>query len=122
MRWPGVLAGAQAQKSSPATSVSSQMLREGRRRRYNPSLVAAWFGVHATVACNHMAVCLQLTGASSFTNPTCLQVHSAVLAGSRKEVVVKVLRPGTEDVLLTDLNFVSVQRKQRAWRAQAAPP
>jgi hypothetical protein len=36
-----------------------------------------------------------------------LQVHSAVLAGSRKEVVIKVLRPGTEDVLLTDLNFVS---------------
>ena len=38
-----------------------------------------------------------------------LQVHSAVLAGSRKEVVIKVLRPGTEDVLLTDLNFVSVR-------------
>jgi hypothetical protein len=36
-----------------------------------------------------------------------LQVHSAVLAGSGKEVVIKVLRPGTEDVLLTDLNFVS---------------
>ncbi|KAF6262619.1 ABC1 family-domain-containing protein [Scenedesmus sp. NREL 46B-D3] len=34
------------------------------------------------------------------------QVHSAVLAGSGKEVVVKVLRPGTEDVLLTDLNFL----------------
>jgi hypothetical protein len=31
-----------------------------------------------------------------------------VLAGSNKEVVIKVLRPGTEDVLLTDLNFVSV--------------
>jgi hypothetical protein len=37
-----------------------------------------------------------------------LQVHSAVLAGSGKEVVIKVLRPGTEDVLLTDLNFVSI--------------
>jgi hypothetical protein len=37
----------------------------------------------------------------------CAQVHSAVLAGSKKEVVIKVLRPGTEDVLLTDLNFVS---------------
>uniref|UniRef100_A0A383VQQ0 Protein kinase domain-containing protein n=1 Tax=Tetradesmus obliquus TaxID=3088 RepID=A0A383VQQ0_TETOB len=34
------------------------------------------------------------------------QVHSAVLAGSGKEVVIKVLRPGTEDVLLTDLNFL----------------
>jgi hypothetical protein len=31
-----------------------------------------------------------------------------VLAGSGKEVVIKVLRPGTEDVLLTDLNFVSM--------------
>lgn len=37
-----------------------------------------------------------------------LQVHAAVLAGSQKEVVIKVLRPGTEDVLLTDLNFVSL--------------
>lgn len=32
-----------------------------------------------------------------------------MLAGSKKEVVIKVLRPGTEDVLLTDLNFVSAQ-------------
>lgn len=45
-----------------------------------------------------------------------------MLAGSRKEVVVKVLRPGTEDVLLTDLNFVSLQHKQRARRAQVASP
>jgi len=37
------------------------------------------------------------------------QVHAAVLAGSNKEVVIKVLRPGTGDVLLTDLNFVSLQ-------------
>jgi hypothetical protein len=41
-----------------------------------------------------------------------LQVHSAVLAGSGKEVVIKVLRPGTEDVLLTDLNFVSMPRPE----------
>lgn len=41
--------------------------------------------------------------------PPPLQVHAATLAGSGKEVVVKVLRPGTEDVLLTDLNFVSHQ-------------
>lgn len=73
----------------------------------------------------HTCGCLPATdGALSsshlprFTNRTCLQVHSAVLAGSRKEVVVKVLRPGTEDVLLTDLNFVSVQRRQRTRWAQ----
>lgn len=35
-----------------------------------------------------------------------------MLAGSRKEVVIKVLRPGTEDVLLTDLNFVSTVMSQ----------
>jgi hypothetical protein len=35
------------------------------------------------------------------------QVHAAVLRGSNKEVVLKVLKPGTEDTLVTDLNFVS---------------
>lgn len=35
------------------------------------------------------------------------QVHAAVLRGSNKEVVIKVLKPGTEDVLTTDMNFVS---------------
>lgn len=34
------------------------------------------------------------------------QVHSAVLRGSGQNVVVKVLKPGVEDVLLTDLNFL----------------
>ncbi|PSC67556.1 hypothetical protein C2E20_8783 [Micractinium conductrix] len=34
------------------------------------------------------------------------QVHSAVLRGSNKEVVIKVLKPGVEDVLTTDLNFL----------------
>jgi hypothetical protein len=29
-----------------------------------------------------------------------------VLRGSNKEVVLKVLKPGTEDTLVTDLNFV----------------
>ena len=35
------------------------------------------------------------------------QVHAAVLRSSGKDVVIKVLKPGTEDTLLTDLNFVS---------------
>lgn len=34
------------------------------------------------------------------------QVHSAVLRGSRREVVLKVLKPGVEDTLTTDLNFL----------------
>ncbi|EFN59765.1 hypothetical protein CHLNCDRAFT_59540 [Chlorella variabilis] len=34
------------------------------------------------------------------------QVHAAVLRGSNKEVVIKVLKPGVEDVLTTDLNFL----------------
>ena len=34
------------------------------------------------------------------------QVHAAVLKSSRKEVVIKVLKPGVEDVLTTDLNFL----------------
>ncbi|KAL4529909.1 hypothetical protein Ndes2526A_g04652 [Nannochloris sp. 'desiccata'] len=34
------------------------------------------------------------------------QVHSAVLRGSRQEVVIKVLKPGVEDTLVTDLNFL----------------
>lgn len=29
------------------------------------------------------------------------QVHAAVLRGSRKEVVIKVLKPGVEDTLIT---------------------
>jgi hypothetical protein len=34
------------------------------------------------------------------------QVHSAILKASNKEVVLKVLKPGVEDTLTTDLNFV----------------
>ena len=34
------------------------------------------------------------------------QVHAAVLKGSRKNVVIKVLKPGVEDVLTTDMSFV----------------
>ncbi len=32
------------------------------------------------------------------------QVHAAVLAGSGKEVVVKVVKPGTADIITADLN------------------
>jgi len=34
------------------------------------------------------------------------QVHAAVLRGSNKEVVIKVLKPGVEDILTTDMAFV----------------
>lgn len=34
------------------------------------------------------------------------QVHAAVLKGSNKQVVVKVLKPGVEDTLTADLSFV----------------
>ncbi|KAF5177514.1 Abc1 family protein [Thalictrum thalictroides] len=36
------------------------------------------------------------------------QVHGARLRGSLEEVVIKVLKPGIEDVLVADLNFVYV--------------
>jgi len=36
------------------------------------------------------------------------QVHAARLRGSQKEVVIKVLKPGVEDVLTADLNFLYV--------------
>ncbi|EIE24521.1 ABC1-domain-containing protein [Coccomyxa subellipsoidea C-169] len=48
----------------------------------------------------------------SFVDPVPLasasvaQVHAAVLKDSGKEVVVKVLKPGVEDVLATDLDFL----------------
>ncbi|TXG49958.1 hypothetical protein EZV62_025833 [Acer yangbiense] len=36
------------------------------------------------------------------------QVHGARLRGSQEDVVIKVLKPGIEDVLMADLNFVYV--------------
>lgn len=36
------------------------------------------------------------------------QVHSAILKGSRRDVVIKVLKPGVEDTLTTDLNFLYI--------------
>ncbi|KAL5711250.1 hypothetical protein ACHQM5_021725 [Ranunculus cassubicifolius] len=36
------------------------------------------------------------------------QVHGARLKGSGEDVVIKVLKPGIEDVLVADLNFVYV--------------
>ena len=40
-----------------------------------------------------------------------LQVHAAVLRGSNKEVVIKVLKPGVQDVLTTDLDFILTASK-----------
>ena len=39
------------------------------------------------------------------------QVHCATLRESQKEVVLKVLKPGVEDVLTTDLSFLLVATK-----------
>eukprot|EP00891_Asterochloris_glomerata_P001329 jgi/Astpho2/1329/e_gw1.00024.15.1_t len=40
-----------------------------------------------------------------------LCVHAAVLRGSNKEVVIKVLKPGVQDVLTTDLDFILTASK-----------
>jgi len=37
-----------------------------------------------------------------------VQVHGARLRGSQDDVVIKVLKPGIEDVLVADLNFVYI--------------
>jgi hypothetical protein len=39
---------------------------------------------------------------------TISQVHAAKLKESRKDVVVKVLKPGVEDILTVDLNFIYI--------------
>ena len=39
------------------------------------------------------------------------QVHSAVLKSSQKDVVIKVLKPGVEDVLTADLSFLYLASK-----------
>lgn len=36
------------------------------------------------------------------------QVHGAKLKGSQEDVVIKVLKPGIEDILVADLNFVYI--------------
>lgn len=36
------------------------------------------------------------------------QVHAAKLKASRKDVVIKVLKPGVEDILTVDLNFIYI--------------
>ncbi|CAA7389228.1 unnamed protein product [Spirodela intermedia] len=36
------------------------------------------------------------------------QVHAARLKGSKEDVVIKILKPGIEDVLVADLNFIYV--------------
>jgi aarF domain-containing kinase len=37
-----------------------------------------------------------------------VQVHGARLKSSQKDVVIKVLKPGIEDTLVADLNFIYV--------------
>ena len=36
------------------------------------------------------------------------QVHGARIRGTEEDVVIKVLKPGIEDILVADLNFVYV--------------
>lgn len=37
-----------------------------------------------------------------------MQVHGARLRGTQEDVVIKVLKPGIEDILVADLNFVYI--------------
>jgi aarF domain-containing kinase len=59
----------------------------------------------------------------SFVDPVPLasasiaQVHAAVLRNSGKEVVIKVLKPGVEDVLTADLNFLYIATRFLQWAA-----
>ena len=59
----------------------------------------------------------------SYVNPVPMatasvaQVHEATLRTSNKEVVIKVLKPGVEDVLTTDLSFLVRARAQAAGSA-----
>ncbi|GAB4822495.1 hypothetical protein N2152v2_009541 [Parachlorella kessleri] len=46
--------------------------------------------------------------ATPLASASIAQVHAAVLRGSNKEVVIKVLKPGVQDVLTTDLNFLYI--------------
>lgn len=39
---------------------------------------------------------------------TSFQVHAARLKNSGQDVVIKVLKPGIEDILVADLNFVYI--------------
>ena len=36
------------------------------------------------------------------------QVHGARIRGTQEDVVIKVLKPGIEDTLVADLNFVYI--------------
>ncbi len=81
--------------------------KDDARGPHLPSFFISYPHTHATAYC----VGQQNTSLSPLLSALLhTQVHTAVLAGSGKEVVVKVLRPGTEDVLITDLNFVSNSR------------
>ena len=43
------------------------------------------------------------------------QVHTAVLKGSRREVVVKVRKPGVKETLLADLSFIYLAARTLEW-------
>lgn len=47
-----------------------------------------------------------------------MQVHGAILRGSREDVVIKVLKTGIEDFLIADLNFLYIV----AWTLEFLSP
>ena len=47
-----------------------------------------------------------------------MQVHGAILRGSREDVVIKVLKMGIEDFLIVDLNFMYIV----AWTLEFLSP
>jgi len=47
-----------------------------------------------------------------------MQVHGAILRGSREDVVIKVLKMGIEDFLIADLNFMYIV----AWTLEFLSP
>ena len=47
-----------------------------------------------------------------------MQVHGAILRGSREDVVIKVLNMGIEDFLIADLNFMYIV----AWTLEFLSP
>ena len=49
-----------------------------------------------------------LSNGSNWYRYTVAQVHAAVLRGSRKNVVIKVLKPDVTDTLAADLSFIYI--------------
>jgi aarF domain-containing kinase len=55
-----------------------------------------------------LSITIKLTVAANAIAVYYIKVHGARLKGSQEDVVIKVLKPGIEDILVADLNFVYV--------------